>query len=130
MGITHLTPDGLISLYYDTVYRVLICWRRCAAPLWWLRALKLIAPDLPSPLCTQFQHKFQSFLAGSAMALGLSYYWMNQNVWQAAGMVGRSVETLGRDTESSHARLQARIVTLESDVAKLKEMLAAAKPKN
>ena len=45
-------------------------------------------------------------------------------------MVRGSVQTLGHETVESDAKLQARIVTLESDVAKLKEAVAAAKAKN
>ena len=66
---------------------------------------------------------------GAGTALGVGYYWMNQNMWRAAEMVRGSVQTLGHETVESDAKLQARIVTLESDVAKLKEAVAAAKAK-
>ena len=52
---------------------------------------------------------------------------MHQDVWEAAEAVDSRLDRLGRETVSSQAKLQARVVALEGEVSKLKGAIAASK---
>ena len=59
------------------------------------------------------------------VALYFGFYRVHQDVWITAEAVDGRLEKLGRETVSSQATLQARVVSLESEVTKLKEKLEA-----
>ena len=71
----------------------------------------------------QLRDHVRAFLAGSVAALSFGYYRVHQDLWQTAELVGGRLESLNRETVSSQETLQARVVTLEAEVTKLKEMI-------
>ena len=73
----------------------------------------------------QIRHNMQSFLAGSVAALAFGYYRLHQDVWQAAGEVTGNLNSMGSETVTSHAALQARVIALEADLAKLRAKVEA-----
>ena len=84
-------------------------------------------PPHALPCASQIRHHLQSFLAGGVAALSFGYYRVHQDVWEAAEAVDSRLDRLGRETVSSQAKLQARVVALEGEVSKLKGAIAASK---
>ena len=67
----------------------------------------------------------QSFLLGGVTALGIGYYRIHQDVWQAAEAVDSRLDTLGKEAVSTSATLKKRVGALEGEISKLKGAIAA-----
>lgn len=79
------------------------------------------APQIPTcARAPQIRQHFQSFLAGGIVALSAGYYKLHQDIWHAAEAVDTRLDHLGRESIGAHSALQARVSSLETEVASLK----------
>ena len=62
----------------------------------------------------------QSFLFGAAASLGAGYYFLHQDIWRSADLLGESLGSLVTETKGRAQVLEQRVAKLEAEVQALK----------
>ncbi|KAJ1622342.1 hypothetical protein T492DRAFT_1063228 [Pavlovales sp. CCMP2436] len=63
---------------------------------------------------------FQSFLLGTTASLGAGYYFLHQDIWRSADLLGESLGSMVTASTSKTIALEQRVAKLEGEVAALK----------
>lgn len=62
----------------------------------------------------------QSFLLGASVSLGAGYYFLHQDIWRSADVLGMSLGSMVTASASKTTALEERLAKLEGEVAALK----------
>lgn len=62
----------------------------------------------------------QSFLLGASISLGAGYYFLHQDIWRSADVLGTSLGSMVTASTSKTTALEQRVAKLEGEVASLK----------
>lgn len=67
----------------------------------------------------------QSFLLGAVGSFGAGYYFLHQDIWRSADLLGESLGSMITEARGKSAALEKRVAKLEAEVAALKVRASA-----
>jgi hypothetical protein len=69
---------------------------------------------------SMLRSNLQSFLLGASVSLGAGYYFLHQDIWRSADLLGESLGARVTASTRKSADLEKRVDKLEAEVAALK----------